>query len=51
MIFENRHTGFTMETIRVGWEQLGVSIARNINEVENQVRLEPTHEYDTLMIT
>ena len=38
MIFENRHTGFTMETIRVGWEQLGVSIARNINEVENQVK-------------
>ena len=37
MIFENRHTGFTMETIRVGWEQLGVTIARNINEVENQV--------------
>lgn len=37
MIFENRHTGYTMETIRVGWEQLGVSIARNINEVENQI--------------
>jgi actinin alpha 1/4 len=37
MIFENRHTGFTMETIRVGWEQLGVTIARNINEVENQI--------------
>ncbi|CAF0768710.1 unnamed protein product [Brachionus calyciflorus] len=37
MIFENRHTGYTMETIRVGWEQLGVSITRNINEVENQI--------------
>jgi actinin alpha len=37
MIFENRHTGYTMETIRVGWEQLGVILARNINEVENQV--------------
>jgi actinin alpha len=37
MIFENRHTAYTMETIRVGWEQLGVAITRNINEVENQV--------------
>jgi len=37
LIFENRHTGYTMETIRVGWEQLGVAIARNINEVENQI--------------
>jgi actinin alpha len=37
MIFENRHTGYTMETVRVGWEQLGVILARNINEVENQV--------------
>ncbi|CAF0858942.1 unnamed protein product [Brachionus calyciflorus] len=37
MIFENRHTGYTMETIRVGWEQLGVSLTRNINEVENQI--------------
>lgn len=39
MIFENRHTAYTMETIRVGWEQLGVAITRNINEVENQVNL------------
>lgn len=37
MIFENRHTAYTMETIRVGWEQLGVAITRNINEVENQI--------------
>jgi actinin alpha len=37
LIFENRHTGYTMETIRIGWEQLGVAIVRNINEVENQV--------------
>lgn len=37
MVFENRHTGYTMETIRVGWEQLGVTITRNINEVENQI--------------
>lgn len=39
MIFENRHTGYTMETVRVGWEQLGVILARNINEVENQVSI------------
>ena len=38
MIFENRHTGYTMETLRVGWEQLLTSVARSINEVENQVR-------------
>ena len=37
MIFENRHTPYTMETLRVGWEQLLTSVARNINEVENQV--------------
>merc|ERR1719215_296755 len=37
MIFENRHTNYTMETIRVGWEQLSVSIAKYTNEVENQI--------------
>ena len=37
MIFENRHTQYTMETLRVGWEQLLTSVARSINEVENQV--------------
>lgn len=37
MIFENRHTQYTMETIRVGWEQLGVSICKYTNEVENQI--------------
>ncbi|XP_064623747.1 alpha-actinin-like isoform X3 [Lineus longissimus] len=37
MIFENRHTPYTMETLRVGWEQLVTSIARAINEVENQI--------------
>jgi actinin alpha len=37
MIFENRHTQYTMETLRVGWEQLLTSVARNINEVENQI--------------
>lgn len=33
MIFENRYTHYTMETLRVGWEQLLTSINRNINEV------------------
>jgi len=37
MIFENRHTQYTMETLRVGWEQLLTSVARNTNEVENQI--------------
>jgi actinin alpha len=37
MIFENRHTPYTMETLRVGWEQLLTSIARATNEVENQI--------------
>lgn len=37
MIFENRYTNYTMETLRVGWEQLLTSINRNINEVENQI--------------
>ncbi|KAL8601552.1 hypothetical protein ACOMHN_003818 [Nucella lapillus] len=37
MIFENRYTQYTMETLRVGWEQLLTAVARNINEVENQI--------------
>lgn len=37
MIFENRYTQYTMETLRVGWEQLLTSINRTINEVENQI--------------
>ncbi|XP_011635682.1 alpha-actinin, sarcomeric isoform X2 [Pogonomyrmex barbatus] len=37
MIFENRYTQYTMETLRVGWEQLLTSINRNVNEVENQI--------------
>ena len=47
MIFENRHTPYTMETLRVGWEQLLTSVARATNEVENQVRCQKkTAEYD-----
>jgi len=37
MIFENRYTSYTMETLRVGWEQLLTAIARSINELENQI--------------
>jgi actinin alpha 1/4 len=37
MIFDNRHTPYTMETLRVGWEQLLTSSYRSINETENQI--------------
>ncbi|XP_078197594.1 alpha-actinin-3 isoform X1 [Callithrix jacchus] len=37
LVFDNKHTVYGMEHIRVGWEQLLTSIARTINEVENQV--------------
>eukprot|EP00061_Rhincodon_typus_P019057 g48498.t1 len=37
LIFDNKHTNYTMEHIRVGWEQLLTTIARTINEIENQV--------------
>jgi actinin alpha len=37
MIFENRYTQYSMETLRVGWEQLLTSINRTVNEVENQI--------------
>ncbi|XP_068833791.1 alpha-actinin-3 isoform X14 [Capricornis sumatraensis] len=37
LVFDNKHTVYSMEHIRVGWEQLLTSIARTINEVENQV--------------
>uniref|UniRef100_UPI003AAC3F6F alpha-actinin-3b isoform X7 n=1 Tax=Centroberyx gerrardi TaxID=166262 RepID=UPI003AAC3F6F len=37
LIFDNKHTNYTMEHIRVGWEQLLTTIARTINEVENQI--------------
>jgi actinin alpha len=36
-VFENRYSQYTMETLRVGWEQLVTSVNRTINEVENQV--------------
>ncbi|XP_062454867.1 alpha-actinin-3 [Rhea pennata] len=37
LVFDNRHTNYTMEHIRVGWEQLLTTVARTINEVENQI--------------
>uniref|UniRef100_A0A8C5PPS0 Actinin alpha 3 n=1 Tax=Leptobrachium leishanense TaxID=445787 RepID=A0A8C5PPS0_9ANUR len=37
LIFDNKHTSYTMEHVRVGWEQLLTTIARTINEVENQI--------------
>ena len=32
-VFENSYTQYTMETLRVGWEQLVTSVNRTINEV------------------
>lgn len=37
MIYDNRHTPYTMETLRVGWEQLLTLANRSVNEVENQI--------------
>nr|AJG04859.1 alpha actinin [Lumbricus terrestris] len=37
MIFDTCHTPYTMETLRVGWEQLVTSSYRSINETENQI--------------
>uniref|UniRef100_A0A3B3R956 Alpha-actinin-1 n=1 Tax=Paramormyrops kingsleyae TaxID=1676925 RepID=A0A3B3R956_9TELE len=37
LIFDNKHTNYTMEHVRVGWEQLLTTIARTINEIENQI--------------
>ncbi|XP_006146013.1 alpha-actinin-2 isoform X2 [Tupaia chinensis] len=37
LVFDNKHTSYTMEHIRVGWELLLTTIARTINEVETQI--------------
>ncbi|XP_067226031.1 alpha-actinin-2-like isoform X1 [Chanodichthys erythropterus] len=37
LIFDNKHTNYTMEHIRVGWESLLTTIARTINEIETQI--------------
>ncbi|XP_057182518.1 alpha-actinin-4 isoform X1 [Triplophysa rosa] len=55
LIFDNKYTTYTMEHLRVGWEQLLTTIARTINEIENQILTrdakgisqEQLHEYRT----
>ncbi|KAJ7995221.1 hypothetical protein DPEC_G00242290 [Dallia pectoralis] len=55
LIFDNKNTAYTMEHLRVGWEQLLTTIARTINEIENQILTrdakgisqEQLHEYRT----
>lgn len=37
VLTSSRYSQYTMETLRVGWEQLLTSINRTINEVENQI--------------
>nr|AAF76325.1 alpha-actinin 2 [Mus musculus] len=37
LVFDNKHTNYTMEHIRVGWELLLTTIGRTINEVETQI--------------
>uniref|UniRef100_A0AAY4CKW2 Actinin alpha 2 n=1 Tax=Denticeps clupeoides TaxID=299321 RepID=A0AAY4CKW2_9TELE len=37
LIFDNKHTNYTMEHIRVGWELLLTTSARTINEIETQI--------------
>lgn len=37
MIFENEHTRFSMEEIRINYEQGTVGIQRTINQIENQI--------------
>ncbi|XP_069464034.1 alpha-actinin-2 [Ambystoma mexicanum] len=37
LVFDNKHTNYSMEHIRVGWEMLLTTIARTINEIETQI--------------
>ncbi|XP_078146765.1 alpha-actinin-2-like isoform X1 [Centroberyx gerrardi] len=37
LVFDNKHTNYTMEHIRVGWELLLTTIARTMNEIETQI--------------
>ena len=39
LVFDNPHTNYTMEHIHVGMEHLRTTIARTINEIENQVSI------------
>ncbi|XP_075262316.1 alpha-actinin-2-like isoform X1 [Convolutriloba macropyga] len=36
-VYDNPHTPYTMETIRISWEQLVTSVTRSVNELENQI--------------
>ncbi|KAM3859654.1 alpha-actinin-2 [Diretmus argenteus] len=36
-VFENKHTNYTMEHIRVGWELLLTTLTRTMNEIEAQI--------------
>ncbi|KAK7939486.1 hypothetical protein WMY93_002812 [Mugilogobius chulae] len=55
LIFDNTYTQYTMEHLRVSWEQLLTTIARTISEIENQILTrdakgisqEQLHEYRT----
>ncbi|XP_062858821.1 alpha-actinin-2-like isoform X2 [Trichomycterus rosablanca] len=37
LIFDNKHTQYSMEHVRVGWEHLLTTVARTINEIETQI--------------
>lgn len=37
VILDNSYTPYTMDTIRVGWEQNLTSVRKAINEVDNQI--------------
>jgi Ca2+-binding EF-hand superfamily protein len=37
LVFDNPNTAYTMEHIRIAWEHLRTTIARTINEVDNQI--------------
>ncbi|KAM6956581.1 alpha-actinin-2-like [Aplochiton taeniatus] len=37
LVFDNKHTSYTMEHIHVGWELLLTTIARTINEIKTQI--------------
>ncbi|XP_039253681.1 alpha-actinin-1-like isoform X1 [Styela clava] len=39
LVYDNKHTTYTMEHIRVGWEHLKTTLTRTINEIENQILL------------
>ncbi|XP_063724806.1 alpha-actinin, sarcomeric-like isoform X2 [Symsagittifera roscoffensis] len=36
-VYDNPHTPYTMEMLRISWEQLVTSVSRSVNELENQI--------------